>query len=62
MPCLAGFFRLSIPELLYCHYQGDEVHDVLVIENLVETGGRKMEGERSDFNLKYLVGKDIYKT
>ena len=33
-----GFFRLSIPELLFCHYQADEIHDALVIEDLVDSG------------------------
>ena len=33
-----GFFCLSIPELLFCQYKGDEVSDQLVIENLVSSG------------------------
>ena len=34
----AGFFCLGVPEIVYCNYQDDEVHDVVVIENLIKTG------------------------
>ena len=33
-----GFFCLGVPEIIYCNYDGDEVHDVLIIENLLDTG------------------------
>jgi len=29
---------LPIPEILYCHYSGDEIHDVFVLENLMSSG------------------------
>merc|ERR1712106_447644 len=33
-----GFFCMGVPEVIYCYYSGDEVHDAFIIENLVETG------------------------
>jgi len=33
-----GFFQLPIPEIIYSHYIGDEVHDAFVIENLTAAG------------------------
>jgi hypothetical protein len=30
-----AFFRLPMPERLYCYYDGRGVHDVFVFENLL---------------------------
>ena len=35
--CL-GFFCLGVPEIIYTNYQEDQLHDVLVLENLVAAG------------------------
>ena len=29
---------MGVPEVIYCYYSGDEVHDAFVIENLVDSG------------------------
>jgi len=36
---------LPIPEVLYCHYSGDEIHDAFVLENLVASGFVPYRGE-----------------
>jgi len=36
---------LPIPEILYCHYSGDEKHDAFVMENLVASGFVPYGGE-----------------
>ena len=33
-----GFFCLGFPEVVYCHYSGDECHDAFITENLMELG------------------------
>merc|ERR1711892_637776 len=33
-----GFFCMGVPEVIYCYYSGDEVHDAFIIENLVDSG------------------------
>ena len=39
---LSGFFCMGVPEVIYCYYSGDEVHDAFVIENLVDSGKIKL--------------------
>ena len=33
-----GFFCLGFPEVVYCHYSGDECHDAFITENLMDVG------------------------
>jgi len=45
--------RLPIPEVVYSHYTGDEVHDVFVLANLVADGfSPYQEGDLAEENLK----------
>ncbi|CAM6053922.1 unnamed protein product [Sphagnum tenellum] len=41
-----GFFRLPMPKLVYCHYDGSGESDVFVLENLLEEGFYNFNGER----------------
>ena len=34
----SGFFCLGFPEVIYCHYSGDERHDAFITENLMDSG------------------------
>ena len=34
----AGFFCMGVPEIIYCYYSADEIHDAFIIENLVDSG------------------------
>ena len=36
--CTLGFFCLGFPEVVYCHYSGDECHDAFITENLMDLG------------------------
>ena len=36
----AGFFCMGVPEVIYCHYQGDDKHDVIILDNLIALGER----------------------
>lgn len=48
-----GFFRLPMPNIIYCYYDGKGIHDVFVLENLLEEGYYNFTNEKC-INLEHM--------
>jgi len=50
-----GFFRLPMPERLYCYYDGKGTYDVFVFENLLSDGFENFNSTALDQQVKYCI-------
>ena len=58
----SGFFCLGFPEVIYCHYSGDECHDAFITENLMDLGGCRFYSYTESFKRLGFTGFMTCKT